>query len=778
MTVIPRPESSQDREELALMQRNRTWSVLLLTQLAGLLAAPSFAGSATWPGERSTWHGYPRYDFEVDGRPVLVVAPHKPALGKPWVWHGEFFGHVPEPELALLGRGFHIVYMSIPDQFGSPTAVNHWNAFYDELTGTHGLARRAALIGISRGGLYCYNWASQNPEKVACIYGDAPVCDVRSWPAGNGKGTGNSVELKRILEVYGVTDEEDLFAVALNPIDNLQPLAEAGVPLLHVYGDADTGVPWDENTGVLAERYVRLGGEVSLIAKPGVGHVHGLEDSTPIVEFIAAHAFKPNSGAEQPIDIGSRRELFVDRHLIARATDVRLQLHEPRDEGSVLTFDRPYEGPGAGYSTVIKDGDEFRLYYRGISERDPDGEKPKYTDGSRNERACLALSEDGVAWTKPDLGLFEFEGNNRNNIVLADAAPATHNFCPMIDARPGVDPEERYKAVGGTGKELFAFISADGIHWRSLQEEAILSSEDMPFPHLHLFDSQNVVFWSDLEQCYLCYFRVWDGLRRVARTTSQDFRTWTPAVMMQHVHDDGESGPQPAPVEQLYTNQTFPYFRAPHIYVATAARFFEGRQVLTEQEAKAINVLPGFSSDTSDSVFMTSRGGDIYDRTFLEGYIKPGIGAENWVSRTNYPALNVVQTGPHGMSLYVNHDYAQPTAHLRRYSMRLDGFASLRAGARRGEFVTKPIVFSGDQLTLNFATSAGGVVQIELQDAAGQPLPGFSLADCRELIGNEIARIVTWQSGRDVSDLAGQSVRLRIQLKDADLYSFQFTSQD
>jgi hypothetical protein len=171
---------------------------------------------------------------------------------------------------------------------------------------------------------------------------------------------------------------------------------------------------------------------------------------------------------------------------------------------------------------------------------------------------------------------------------------------------------------------------------------------------------------------------------------------------------------------------------------------------------------------------MTSRGGNVYDRTFLEGFLKPGIGPQNWVSRTNYPALNLVQTGPTELSIYVNQDYAQPTAHVRRYSLRLDGFASVRAGAKGGELLTRPFIFSGKQLAINFATSAGGGIRFELQDASGQPLPGFALADSREQIGNEIERVVSWNGGADLGAIAGQTVRLRCVLKDADLFALQF----
>ena len=244
-----------------------------------------------FPGKVSDWNGYDRHDFEVNGHPATVVVPKQAAPGSPWVWHGEFFGHKPAPDIALLGRGFHIAYLKVPDLLGSPKAVEHWNGFYRDLTGRYGLAPKAALVGLSRGGLYCYNWAIANPDKVACIYADAPVCDFKSWPGGKGKGKGDPKNWARVLELWGFADEAAALAAKVNPVDRLEPLAKAGVPLLHVYGDADDVVPWDENTGLIAERYRALGGSITLIAKPGVGHhPHGLDDSRPIVEFIARHA--------------------------------------------------------------------------------------------------------------------------------------------------------------------------------------------------------------------------------------------------------------------------------------------------------------------------------------------------------------------------------------------------------------------------------------------------------------------------------------------------------
>jgi hypothetical protein len=472
-----------------------------------------------------------------------------------------------------------------------------------------------------------------------------------------------------------------------------------------------------------------------------------------------------SANGPRPISLGSRRELFVDRFVVDQMKGAYLHLHEPRDEGAVLKFDEAWEGPQSGYVTIIKDQDQYLAFYRGVSELTH--------DGSEHERTCIAESKNGITWNKPEVGLFEFKGTRTNNIILADAAPATHNFCPMIDSRPGVATGQHFKALGGTPDKLFAFVSQDGRAWKKLRDEAVITKADVPIPHIHLFDSQNVPFWSEAEQKYVCYFRIWDGLRRVARTTSQDFVHWTPAELMDQVHDDGKET-RPAPKEHIYTNQTSAYFRAPHIYVAIAARFFEGRQVLTEAQARAIHVDPDYFKDTSDAILMTSRGGHTYDRTFLEGYLRPGIGANNWVSRTNYPALNIVQTGPTEMSFYVNQDFAQPTAHLRRYSLRLDGIASVRAGAESGEFVTKPIRFTGNELEINFSTSAGGGLQLELQDEAGSPLPGFALKNCQEQIGNEIDRRVTWKNGASLSSLAGKTVRLRCVIKDGDLFSFRF----
>ena len=228
------------------------------------------------------WHGFLQTQLTVGTVEVAVISPFKEKVGKPWCWHGEFFGCRSEPDIALLGEGFHIVYVKIPDMLGCPKAVAIWNQVYEFLTTEHSFNARPALIGLSRGALYCYNWAIQNPTKVSCIYADAPVCDFKSWPRNRSAYNWNLV-----LTLWNFSDEQEALAYSGNPIDNLECLVKAAIPLLHVYGDADDLVPPKENTLLLAQRYQALGGSIKLICKPGARHhPHGLEDSTPIIEFI------------------------------------------------------------------------------------------------------------------------------------------------------------------------------------------------------------------------------------------------------------------------------------------------------------------------------------------------------------------------------------------------------------------------------------------------------------------------------------------------------------
>ena len=468
-------------------------------------------------------------------------------------------------------------------------------------------------------------------------------------------------------------------------------------------------------------------------------------------------------GAEKTVDspicdIGSRRELFVDTFLIDRFRDAHLALHYPRPAGVALEFDRSWEGVFSGYATVIKDGETYRLYYRGL----PASAGGKADHSLSAEVTCYAESRDGKTFTRPNLGLFEVSDKRDNNVILA-RNPACHNFSPFLDVRPGVPSAERFKAVGGKGETgLLAFASGDGIHWRPLGDGPIITKG--------AFDSQNVVFWSESEGCYLCYFRTSKTVngqryRWISRTTSTDFLNWSEPVEM----DMGD-----VPAEHYYTNQTHPYHRAPHIYMSIFARFMPGRRAVTLEQALDLGVVGDYSGDCSDAAFMTTRGGARYDRTFMESFIRPGMRLANWISRTNYPVLGVVPTGPGEMSCYIQRHYAQPDHHLQRLVLRTDGFVSVHAPYRGGEMLTKPLTFRGRTLEINCATSAAGSIRVEIQDSSGQPVPGYALHDAMEIIGDEIDRVVSWKGGADVASLAGRPVRLRFVMCDADLYSIRF----
>jgi pimeloyl-ACP methyl ester carboxylesterase len=254
--------------------------------------APQLAAQVSWPEEKmDLWHGSKRHTFTVDGCVAWVVEPKNPLPGNPWTWCMEFPNAFTQRcgQPALLEKGFYHAHIVVGDTFGCPDAVKHFNAFYDAVR-AQGLAPKVVLIGISRGGLYAYRWASENSDKVSVIYGDAPVCDFKSWPGGKGQGRGSKNDWAALLKSYQFQTEAEAMAYRGNPIETLAPLATNGVALIHVVGDTDEAVPVSENTAIVEARYCQLGGEIKVIHKPGVGHhPHGLDDPAPVVDFILRH---------------------------------------------------------------------------------------------------------------------------------------------------------------------------------------------------------------------------------------------------------------------------------------------------------------------------------------------------------------------------------------------------------------------------------------------------------------------------------------------------------
>ena len=469
--------------------------------------------------------------------------------------------------------------------------------------------------------------------------------------------------------------------------------------------------------------------------------------------FAAALASGPPS---EPIDLGSRLEPLVDRFLIhSLSGDARLQLHQPQRREVVLVHDAPWEGNLTAHHTLFRDGDRYRMYYGGRH----------YQPGRkvRHVLVCYAESRDGIRWTRPNLGQFEYEGSRANNIVWMDDPEAdSEQRNPMAvfkDTNPEAAPDARYKSIARGDDGVYALKSPDGIHWSLLSEEPVIPKGDMTL------DSQNLAFWDGLRGRYVCYLRsarthpTGQRVRDVKTAVSRGFLTWTEPVFLEYPG---------APVEHLYTNQIRPYARAPHIYLGFPKRFVpERNQDRTH-------------SGVSDGIFMSSRDGIRFHR-WGEAVVRPGLQPERWVTRNNMIGWGIlslpssVAGEPDELSIYVTESYyAGPASRLRRYTYRLDGFVSVRAPLAGGEMTTRLIRFSGSRLVVNYSTSAAGSLRVEIQDETGRPIPGYSLQDSRELFGDSVEQTVSWKGMSDLSSLAGRTVRLRFLLKDADLYSLRF----
>jgi hypothetical protein len=449
-----------------------------------------------------------------------------------------------------------------------------------------------------------------------------------------------------------------------------------------------------------------------------------------------------------PISLGSQRELLVDDYLIASMQEVTLKMHQPEAQNLALVCDAPWEGNTSGYFTLFQDGDLFRVYYRG-THYDEATKK-----GAHTEVTCYAESRDGITWVKPKLGLFEFNGSKDNNIILMGAGSS--NFAPFKDANPNCPSASRYRALASTGDNatrkdkpsLQAYQSADGLHWSLMREEPVITAGS--------FDSQNSAFYDAVRGEYRAYWRYFtggytdergwkpSGVRAIRTATSQDFLHWENQADLQY----GD-----APEEHLYTNTVRPYVRAPHLLLGFPTRY----------QPKHEQVAP---------ILMTSRDG-VHFKRWPEALIPITAPQDREGNRSNYMTLGVLQLPgkERELSVYATEAYYRgPGSRVRRFTFRLDGFVSASAPSS-GELITKPLTFSGTKLSLNIVSK--GNTRVEVQDASGQPLPGFTLDDCTPITGDFIDQTVTWKGG-SLAAFAGKPVRLKWSLQESDLYSLQF----
>lgn len=469
--------------------------------------------------------------------------------------------------------------------------------------------------------------------------------------------------------------------------------------------------------------------------------------------------------------IGNRRELFIDSYLIDQEkTTTREILHSPVRRECIMTNHSPWEANGWVYYTVFQDGDIFRMYYIcfPMYNEERTAHKPSFF------HICYAESKDGVCWNKPSLGICEINGNTDNNvIVITNSMDAFHVF---IDNNPACSPQEKYKGIytkpGKSKQELWCMTSHDGIHFK----------EGWMITDRGAFDSYNSVFWDENKNKYVCYARDQHigadgkGVRDIRCLESKDFKNWSEPMPISYIDSPYDF--------HMYTNGIQPYFRAPHIYVGFPTRYTErpewtanyDRLCGAEHRKWRMRLHPRFGLAVTDGLFMCSRDGRNF-RRFNEAFVRPGPESKmRWVYGDCYLAYGMLATKTNiededrELSFYASaNDWSDGPVQVFRYTLRMDGFVSQGADFRGGRLVTKPFVFDGDHLFVNFSTSSAGHMRIYFEDKSRNIMQGY---DSGELFGDSIDRVVDFPC--PLSDIKGQEVVMCIELCDAEIYSFQF----
>ncbi|MDX9867153.1 MAG: hypothetical protein RBT78_04445 [Kiritimatiellia bacterium] len=497
--------------------------------------------------------------------------------------------------------------------------------------------------------------------------------------------------------------------------------------------------------------------------------------------------------AHAALHIGGRRELFADEAMIGGLSgDARQVLHRPVRREIVFETNRPWEGNGSGYQSVIHADGRYRMYYRAFQYGKRMG-GPDTPFEDHEWYLCYAESTDGINWVRPELDLVAFRGSKKNNIILDGAGVrpfAPHPACTAVfyDTCPVCPPDQRYKLVltneDFRDKEhlgMYIMVSGDGIRFRMLSRERCVTDG--------IFDSQNTIFWDPVIRQYRAYYRYFKGgyphgTRDILTSASPDILHFPPGKPVRR-----KQGEEYA----LYTNQMQPYYRAPHIILGFPMRYVD--RGADAWEWPAMQALPGqanrrtrfacakrYGTAVTDAVLLVSRDGESV-RLWEEAFLRPGPRLkESWVYGDNFVFWGMVETAsqlgdaPNEISFYSTEGYWEGSStRFRRSTLRLDGFVSVQASARGGGVTTVPLIFEGRALSINFETSAVGELRVEIQNPDGTPVPGYSMEECFPIFGDHIGFTVAWKGkGTDVSALAGKPVRIRYEIRDADLYAFQF----
>ena len=523
------------------------------------------------------------------------------------------------------------------------------------------------------------------------------------------------------------------------------------------------------------------------------------------------------------ISIGTNRECFFDDYLIDNEkTTAKFKIHHPVKEEMVMLCDKPWEGDYCGYFNFFFDKNHkgfdgshpegvYRMYYLGRRSGYSYSKATK-EDVAGGAVVCYAESADGINWVKPELDIFSWRGNTKNNIILDKTVhPDIDNFYVFYDENPDCPADEKYKGIcandepkGPNGElnefRLYSFLSADGIHFRMGN---MLTNKGF-------FDSLNIIMWDNEAKKYRGYVRglhkkgedpakatgnvgAWDKtggaiktetnaaggkmpecIRAVMYIESEDFITWSEPKFLSY--SDGREF-------QMYTNGISKYFRAPNIYVSIATRYVErgdwtkNYDQLCGLEKRKAKIEEGgyvrFGTSLTDCIFMTSRDGLNFTR-YPAAFMRPGAeNGKNWVYGDCYPtpmfaAIPSKDGSDDEMSFYSTENYGMGShVEVYRYILRLDGFVSLSSTDKEEIIVTKPFVFEGENLYINFSTSAMGGMCFTLIDEDGN-----KIESC-ETFGDSTDRKVIFDEGA-VAKLSGKKVTMEIKLFDGDIYSMRF----
>jgi hypothetical protein len=471
----------------------------------------------------------------------------------------------------------------------------------------------------------------------------------------------------------------------------------------------------------------------------------------------AGGAAAPDSACvpDKVITVGGRKQLFIDQVFFGRSEHVRLKVHPPRKTGEkTLEADRPWESASLNWFTVMEDEGRFRMWYECY---DVDG-----WDRSDDTAFCYAESADGLRWSKPELGLLEYLAIRRTNILFRVIGPPgarSRVHGSLVFKDPAAKADQRYKAVsqgqfeklGKPPHFVAGMVSADGLRWTRCAD-----------PICKVFaDSQYSGFWDEDLRKYVLYGRVGGRGRSLGRSESTDFAHFNPLVLVLQSDD------RDPPDSDLYNPAAMKYPYAANVYLMFPSLYQHRPDTLDIRLAVSRDGM-NWTRPGQDTAFIALGGAGSFDSGSLymgQGLLR--VGNEIWQYYSGSPLKHA-----QGELEFMKHPGNRRV--FSRVVSRLDGFVSAEAGTQVGYFVTPPLSFTGNRLRLNTDVRGGGYVRVGLLDTGGDAINGRSVTDCVPITGDHVDALVGWKDGPDVSTQAGGVVRLRVEMKDASLFAFQF----